>query len=87
MAPKQQHLDLHFFKPISKEERESNAQKAFALLEERLEKEGAIPKEIFRRLVGRPRKEIQVVLLKPKVEPMKPMKKKQKVCSRVCYTN
>ena len=35
-------------------------------------------KEIFKQLVGRPRKEIQATLLIPKVEPMKlTIKKKQ----------
>ena len=36
-------------------------------------------KEIFKRPVGRPRKEIQATFLKPKVEPMKPTIKKHQV--------
>jgi len=84
MAPKQQHLVGRFFSPISKIDRESDAEKAFAMLVERLEKERAVPKkEIVRRLVGRPKRDSQAVLLKPKIEPMKALKKKPKVC----YTN
>jgi hypothetical protein len=84
MAPKQQCLDLWFFQPISKEEKDVNDKKAFATLSERLNRERAMAKkEIIKRPVGRPKKELQASLLAPKVEPMKPQIKKPKVR----YTN
>jgi hypothetical protein len=47
MAPKQQCLDLGFFQPISKQESENNAERAFTTLSERIEKERAMPKRGF----------------------------------------
>jgi hypothetical protein len=80
MAPKQQRLDLRFFQPISMEEKDVNDEKAFATLSERLDRECAMAKkEIIKRLVGRPKKELKASLLAPKVEPMKPQIKKPKV--------
>jgi hypothetical protein len=58
MAPKHKQLDLAFFIPISKDEREKNAEKEFASLNERLEKERAIAKEkeVPKRPMERPKK-------------------------------
>jgi hypothetical protein len=53
MVPKQQCLDLGFFQLISKQESENNAKRAFATLSERIEK-----KEVLKRPVGRPKKEL-----------------------------
>jgi len=54
------------------------------MLAEWLEKEQVVPKKkIVRRPVGRPKRDTQAVLLKPKIESMKALKKKPKVC----YTN
>ena len=83
MAKKQQRLDLKFFIPISKEERLINAEKDFETLHERLEEEHALSKVVFKRPVGRPKKELKAMLLKPKVEPMKKTTKKV----RGPYTN
>jgi hypothetical protein len=59
MVPKQQCLDLGFFQLISKQESENNAKRAFATLSERIEKEHAMPKkEVLKRPVGRPKKEL-----------------------------
>jgi hypothetical protein len=74
MAPKHKQLDLAFFTRISKDEREKNAEKEFASLNERLEKERAIAKEkeVPKRPVGRPKKDKMAELLKPSTIPMKP---------------
>ena len=85
MAPKQLRVDFSL-SPTSKEEREMDIERAFATLNERLQEEQSRPKkETFKRLVGRPWKERQVMLLKPKVERMKPIIKPKKV--RDSYTN
>ena len=77
MAPKQQRLDLGYFHPISKQESDIDTERAFATLAKSMEKERAMPiKKIFKRPVGRLRKEIQATLLIPKVETMKPTIKK-----------
>jgi hypothetical protein len=85
MAPKQRRVDFAFI-PISKEEREMDIEREFVALNERLEEEQQRPKiETFKRPVGRPRLERQAVLLKPKVEKMKPNIKPTNV--RGPYTN
>jgi hypothetical protein len=85
MAPKQKQLDLGFFVPISKEEREINAAREFASLNERLQKEPA-GEEITKRPVGRPKKEKENVLLRPSTVAMKPTTKASKKVRRR-YTN
>jgi hypothetical protein len=76
MAPKQKWLDLAFLTPISKVEREKNAEREFATLHEWLENERANAKEeIVKRPVGRPKKEKVVELLCPIAVPMKPTSK------------
>ena len=74
MAPKHKQLNLAFFIPISKEEREKDAKKEFASLNERLEKERTMAKEkeIPKRLVGRPKKDKVAEFLRPTAIPMKP---------------
>jgi hypothetical protein len=59
MAPKHEQLDLDFFTTNGKEEREGNAKKEFASLNERLEKECiiAIKKDIAKKPVQRLKKD------------------------------
>lgn len=77
MVPKQQRVDFAFI-PISKEEKRMDRE--FAASNDRLEEEQLRPKnETFKRPVGRPRLERQTILLKPKVEKMKPNFKPTKV--------
>jgi hypothetical protein len=73
MAPKHKKLNLAFFIPISIEERERDAEKEFASLNERLEKECAMAKEkeISNRPVGRPKKDKAAKLLRHIAIPMK----------------
>jgi hypothetical protein len=80
MAPKQRQLDLAFFTPITKEEREKDAKMEFACLNKRLDKERATANEkaVPKRHVGRPKKEKVVELLRPTAMPMKPLSKKTK---------
>jgi hypothetical protein len=84
MAPKQKQLDLGFFVSISKEEREINAAREFASLNER-----SVREEITKQPVGRPKKEKEKekenVLLRPSAIAMKPT---LKMCKKVrgCYT-
>ena len=79
MTPKQRRVDFAF-NSISKEEREMDIEREFAALSERLHEEQSRPKnETFKRPKGRPRKEGQTMLLKPKVERMKPIIKPKKV--------
>ena len=56
-----------------------NAEKDFETLHERLEKERAMSKVVFKRPVGRPKKELEAMLLKPRVEPMKKQPKRSEV--------
>ena len=84
MAPKQQRLDLQFFKPISKEEKAVNDKKAFATLTERLDKGRAMAKkENIKRPMERSKKELQASLLAPKLAPKISQIKKPKIR----YTN
>jgi hypothetical protein len=80
MAPKQRQLDLAFFTPITKEEREKDAEMEFACLNKRLDKERATANEkaVPKRPVGRPKKEKVAELLRPTATPMKPSSKKTK---------
>jgi hypothetical protein len=69
MAPKQRRVDFAFIH-ITKEEREMDIEREFAALNERLEEEQLRPKnETFKRPVGRPRLERQIVSLKPNMKP------------------
>ena len=80
MEPKQRQLDLAFFTLITKEEREKDAEMEFACLNKRLDKERATANEkaVPKRLVGRPKKEKVVELLRPTAMSMKPSSKKTK---------
>jgi hypothetical protein len=84
MAPKQRRVDFAFIH-ITKEEREMDIEREFAALNERLEEQLRPKNETFKWPVGRPRLERQTVLLKPKVEKMKPNIKPTRV--RGSYTN
>jgi hypothetical protein len=56
MTPKHKQLDLAFFTRISKEEREKAIEAEFAIFNEKLKKEKAMPKQlILKRPVGRPK--------------------------------
>lgn len=76
MTPKQQCVDVGFIIPITKEEKKISTQKDFATVSERLENERTMPMETFMRPMERPKKELQAMLLKLKVELMKPTTKK-----------
>jgi hypothetical protein len=80
MAPKHKQLDLAFFTPITKEERDKDVEMEFACLNKRLDKEHAMANEkaVPKRLVGRPKKEKVAELLRPTAAPMKPSSKKTK---------
>ena len=56
------------FTPINKEEMEVFVERDFDTLNTRLEVEMAMKSEVVKRLVRRPKKNVQVVLLTPKVE-------------------
>ena len=85
MTPKQRRVDFVFI-PISKEERKMDIEREFVALNERLLEKQSRPKnEPFKWLVGKYRKEKQTVLLKPKVERMKPSIKPKKI--RGSHTN
>ena len=84
MAPKQQRVDFAFVS-ITREERGVEIEKEFSTLNQRLEREQSRPiKEIFKQPVDRPR-QMERVLLKPKVEKMKRSVGTKKV--RGSYTN
>ena len=79
MAPTQKRLDLGFFAPISKEERERRLELEFAVLNNKLEEERSMTKHALpKRPVGRPMKDKTTSFLKPKVERMKPLVSKPK---------
>ena len=73
------------FGVINKDEMEECVQRDFAALNEKLEMEHGMCKKMMKRPVGRPKKEMDVVLLTPKVEPEEHASKKTKV--RGPYTN
>ena len=56
------------FRPFDKEEMQACVEREFATLERRLELEKGMGKEVIKRPVGRPKKELQATLLTPKVE-------------------
>jgi hypothetical protein len=87
MAPKQRQLDLAFFTPITKEEREKDAEMEFACLNKRLDKERATANEkaVPKRPVGRPKKEKVAELLRPTATPMKQSSKKTTIGSLLPY--
>jgi hypothetical protein len=67
------------FGVINKDEMEVCVQQNFAALNEKLEMEHGMCKEVMKRLVGRPKKKMEAVLLTPKVEPEEQESKKAKV--------
>ena len=73
------------FSVINKYDMEVCVQRDFAALNKKLEMEHDMCKEVMTRPVGRPKKEIKVVLLTSKVEPKEQISKKAKV--RGPYTN
>lgn len=73
------------FSILNKDEMEMRVQRDFATLDEKLEIDYAMRKEVVKRPVGRPKKEMEAVLLTPKVEPEEQASKKAKV--RGPYTN
>ena len=56
------------FSPINKEEMEVCVERDFAALSTRMELEKAMEKEVVKRRVGRPKKQIEAVLFTPEVE-------------------
>jgi hypothetical protein len=73
------------FLPINKEERETCVELEFATLNSKLELECAKDKEVEKRAVGRPRKELVAVLHTQELKEEEPRSKKAKV--RGSYTN
>ena len=73
------------FSIINKDEIEVCVQRDFAALNEKLEMELGICKEVMKRLVGRPKKEMEAMLLTLKVEPNEQASKKARV--RGPYSN
>src|SRR6202022_4156267 len=74
------------FRPIDKEEMQASVEREFAMLERRLELEKGMEKEVIKRPVGRPKKELQATLLTPKVEKVEASTTK-KAQVRGNYTN
>ena len=74
------------FRPIGKEEMQACVEREFATLEKRLELEKGMEKEVIKRPVGRPKKELQATLLTPKVEKVEASTTK-KAHVRGNYTN
>jgi hypothetical protein len=73
------------FLPINKEERETCVELEFATLNSKLELERATNKEVEKRVVGRPRKELVAILHTQELKEEEPRSKKAKV--RGSYTN
>ena len=67
------------FSVINKNEMEVYVQQDFVALNEKLEVEHGMCKEVMKRPIGRPKKKMKVVLLTPKVEPEEQISKKTNV--------
>jgi hypothetical protein len=63
MAPKHKQLDLVFFTQISKKERKKAVEVEFATFNEKLEKKTMSKNVLLKRLVGRPKRNQDVVHL------------------------
>ena len=74
------------FRPIDKEEMQACVEREFVTLERILELEKIVEKEVIKRPVGKPNKELQATLLTPKVEKVEASTTK-KAHVRGNYTN
>ena len=73
------------FSVINKNEMEVYVQRYFVALNEKLEVEHGMCKEVMKWPIRRPKKKMEVVLLTPQVEPKEQTSKKAKVTRS--YTN